>query len=73
MNTLFMLTCMILIFLFAYFVSDRSFVNPIVLFCLPMIVSVMDCNIIQGGDSMFLRRQCFWSSPLFLFFALRFF
>lgn len=41
MNTLFMLTCMILIFLFAYFVSDRSFVNPIVLFCLPMIVSVI--------------------------------
>lgn len=41
MNTLFMLTCMILIFLFAYFVSDRSFVNPIVLFCLPLIVSVI--------------------------------
>ena len=41
MNTLFMLTCMILIFIFTYFVPDRIFVNPIVLFCLPMIVSVM--------------------------------
>lgn len=40
MNTIFMLTCMVLIFLFAYLISDKSFVNPIVLFCLPLIVSV---------------------------------
>ena len=41
MNTIFMLTCMVLVFLFAYLISDKSFVNPIVLFCLPLIVSVM--------------------------------
>lgn len=41
MNTICMLICMISIFLIIFLFSDRNLINPIVIFCIPLIISVL--------------------------------